>query len=273
MGAVQQMLASGAASVTYFLDGVSGLTALYSFRRLTTAYSGPAFRARRSSDNAELDFTPSGTALITFATVNAWSAGTAFMVKWYDQSGNGRDAAQAVAGLQPQLVAAANGIALQFDGSNDTMKTATFAQTQPLTINLVYRYITDLGGQNVVYSGFSDYRVAMLGDQGVGYTNGIYAGSSVLGDSTLTDMPIGTRGAVGATYNGGSSLLEVNSSAIVSLAGATGTDNCDGLTFGMTAGGGTPSNMELQEFLMFSGAQISATIKTRNAAMRTAWGF
>jgi hypothetical protein len=60
---------------------------------------------RRSTDNAELDigFAASGdldaTALLTFV-----GPGDGFVTTLYDQSGNGRNATQTTAGLQPQIV-------------------------------------------------------------------------------------------------------------------------------------------------------------------------
>lgn len=66
----------------------------YSYwRRLRSAYSGPAFRMRRNGDLAELDvgFTASGE--LDYDAFNNFLDGDALstVVVWYDQSGNGRD--------------------------------------------------------------------------------------------------------------------------------------------------------------------------------------
>ena len=59
-------------------------------------------RVRRSSDNAEEDFTPDE---ITDGTLTTFTgAGDGFVVTWYDQSTNGNDATNAVADRQPQIV-------------------------------------------------------------------------------------------------------------------------------------------------------------------------
>lgn len=76
----------------------------YSLKRVK-ATAVKAIRVRRSSDNAEQDigFATGGgldvTALLAFV-----GAGSAFVVTWYDQSGNGRDVTQATQAAQPRIV-------------------------------------------------------------------------------------------------------------------------------------------------------------------------
>jgi hypothetical protein len=111
--------------------------AAYSLRKLRAAYTGNAIRVRRSSDNAELDigFTAGGD-LNQTALLAHCGAGNGFVTTWYDQSGNGRNATQTTAGLQPRIVS--NGAietqngrpTLLFDGINDS-----FAMTSPLNSN------------------------------------------------------------------------------------------------------------------------------------------
>ena len=81
--------------------------AAYSLRKLRVAYSGSAIRVRRSSDNTESDIGFDGnndlnvTALTTFV-----GSGDGFVTTWYDQSGNGRHAAQPNPSAQPRIVQA-----------------------------------------------------------------------------------------------------------------------------------------------------------------------
>ncbi len=113
------------------LDGFggSGLYAAFGVRRLLSGYGGPLMRVRRTSDNAEADIYPAGGGWLDSAALAAFAgAGSAFVVQWHDQTGNGRAATQATAGAQPRIVNAgvidvgANGRpALSFDGSNDTL--------------------------------------------------------------------------------------------------------------------------------------------------------
>jgi hypothetical protein len=107
------------------LDNISS-AACYSLRKLRTAYTGPAIRVRRSSDNAELDIGFTSTGGLDIDTLLAFvGTGNGFVTTWYDQSGNGRDATMTTATLQPQIVS--NGVilthqgkpTLSFDGEDD----------------------------------------------------------------------------------------------------------------------------------------------------------
>ena len=74
-------------------------------RRLSSTYNGPAIQVRRGSDNALLDvfFTSAGN-LNTTALLNFAAGSSLFVVRWYDQSGNGRDFVQGSPGNQPRIV-------------------------------------------------------------------------------------------------------------------------------------------------------------------------
>jgi hypothetical protein len=103
----------GFSSSTLLLDDLN-TSAAYSLRKLRTAYSGPAIRVRRSSDNAEADigFTASGdldtvTLLAFLRNFNFQIPPTTFngfVTIWYDQLGNGRNATQTDPTRQPQIV-------------------------------------------------------------------------------------------------------------------------------------------------------------------------
>jgi hypothetical protein len=73
----------------YFLDFYPGALQAYSFRRLSTAYTGSSFRVRRSSDNTELDIGFSGETLNTSQLLTFCAGGFGYVVRFYDQSGNG----------------------------------------------------------------------------------------------------------------------------------------------------------------------------------------
>lgn len=108
------------------LDQYAGAAAAYSLRKLRSGYTGSAIRVRRSSDNTEQDigFTSAGnlneSALTTFVGAN-----NGFVVTWYDQSGNAKNATQSTAGSQPQIVSSGSILTtnskpcLTFDGTND----------------------------------------------------------------------------------------------------------------------------------------------------------
>ena len=75
--------------------------AAYSLRSLTGG-DPDVVRVRRSSDNAERDFTVSEIG----ATLEDWvgALNDGFVETWYDQSGNGYDAREPAAGYQPKIV-------------------------------------------------------------------------------------------------------------------------------------------------------------------------
>jgi len=75
-------------------------TAAYGFRVLISGYIGNLFTLRRVSDDASMTFA----AGYSPDTLTTWLSGTTGrVVTWFDQSGNGRDAAQASPSLQPLL--------------------------------------------------------------------------------------------------------------------------------------------------------------------------
>lgn len=114
------------------LDVYTGPAAAYSLRKLRGAYSGSAIRVRRSNDNAEQDigFDALGdldeSSLTSFVGVNS-----GFVTTWYDQSGNTRNATQAIAASQPRIINAGivdkknNKPTLIFSGSQSLTNTMT----------------------------------------------------------------------------------------------------------------------------------------------------
>lgn len=82
--------------------------AMYALKRLFTIYTGPVLTVRRSSDNATSDFYADyagnlGTSLDAGGTsLSSWLGGsTAYVSKWWDQSGLGFHAVQAAQASQP----------------------------------------------------------------------------------------------------------------------------------------------------------------------------
>jgi len=86
------------------LTAYPGATAGYSLRKLDATYAGSAIRVRRSSDNIEQNIGFVGMDLDTTALTNFVGAGNGFVTKWYDQSGNNRDAAQTTSSWQSKIV-------------------------------------------------------------------------------------------------------------------------------------------------------------------------
>ncbi len=106
------------------LPAAISAAAAYSTRKLSPNYTGAALNARRSLDNAQADIafdangtisnasiatiTVAGTSGLSVGTTMAFStfygSGNAQVAIYYDQSGNGRNATQTIAGSQPFIV-------------------------------------------------------------------------------------------------------------------------------------------------------------------------
>jgi len=78
---------------------------------------------------------------------NPVTADGSSVARWEDQSGNSRNASQATSANRPILKTAVqngrNGI--RFDGSNDSMTTASFAHSVPITLFLVCKRLSNTG--------------------------------------------------------------------------------------------------------------------------------
>lgn len=125
VGVSLKALRGSVAAVGGLLDKFTGSAAAYSLRSLSKDTTN-VVRVRRSSDNAEADFTA---VEVSDGTLLAWvgtgATDNGFVTTWYDQSGNSNDATQATAANQPKIVDAGvlvteNGKAIiNFDGSDD----------------------------------------------------------------------------------------------------------------------------------------------------------
>jgi len=95
-----------ASSASLILDTYTTAVAVYSLRRMRTAYAGDCIRVRRSSDNVEQNFGFVNNGLDTVALLAFTGANSGFVVTCFDQSGNGYNATQATAANQPRIVSA-----------------------------------------------------------------------------------------------------------------------------------------------------------------------
>lgn len=135
----------GLASPTaYLLDTYTSAFAAFSLRKLRDAYTGPAIRVRRSSDNTEQDILFNGDGSLDTSSLNSFlTTNSGFVVTWYDQSGNGRNATQTSATKQPRIYNSGtldtlNGkAAILFDGSNDNLISAGETITSVNTLSII----------------------------------------------------------------------------------------------------------------------------------------
>jgi hypothetical protein len=197
------------------LDGITAPSGAYSFRKLRSAYVGPAVRIRRASDNAELDINFLGCTGFTgcpidTAAANAHCAATTCFVRTlYDQSGIGRDIVQASAASQPGLqfncigalpctrVPTAGG-AFMLSGASITPATGV------LSISMVASRSTGVGSGAVIFraNGATGNRVLSAG-----------ANTWNLSNNTVTLGGAATDGVAHAyqgVINGASSVVNVD---------------------------------------------------------------
>ena len=126
------------------LDLVPGAAAAYSLRSLSNSYAGPVVTVRRSSDNAEEDFTASEVADGTLAAF--CGAGDGFVKQWWDQSGNARHAVAAADANEPQIVDSGVVVreegkpAIDFDGTDDSLSADLSDANQQYSIYFVYTH-------------------------------------------------------------------------------------------------------------------------------------
>ena len=113
----------------FLLNKYPRAKAAHSLRALMDdSANSPCARIRRSSDNAEADFTPSE---ITDGTLTTWIGNNnGFINSLYDQTGNNCHATQATAAYQPQLVSGGD---LIKSGNHPALE---FTQTSPSYSNL-----------------------------------------------------------------------------------------------------------------------------------------
>lgn len=75
---------------------------VYGVKRLVAAYTGPALRIRRASDDAEIDIYFGDDGGLDYATADAHIKGTTgHVTKWYDQMESGADLVQTTGANQP----------------------------------------------------------------------------------------------------------------------------------------------------------------------------
>lgn len=107
------------------LDIASMPTPLFaiSTRKLSSSYAGKCLRLRRSSDAAQSDFGFNSDGELDEQAVAAWlGSANGTVVKWYDQSGNGRDFVAGVSVAPLYRSDAQNGKpGILFDNTNDIM--------------------------------------------------------------------------------------------------------------------------------------------------------
>lgn len=172
--------------------------------------------------------------------------------QWDDQSGNGRHLVQATGTKQPALQADGS---ILFDGAADFLKTSAFTLNQPNTVYVLGRQVT-WALNDFIFAGNSvaaaDARIFQSA------VTPAINGTAGLAMTANSDLAVNTYGVLAVSFNGASSLIQVNNNAAVTsnagtnpLAGFTLGSNADG-----TAGWG---NIQVKEVILFPAAHDAAT--------------
>ena len=238
------------------LDDYSGAAVAFSLRKLRNAYSGSAIRVRRSSDNTEQDIGFVNNQLNTSALTTFCSGTDGFVVTWYDQSGNGRNATQSTASNQPQIVSSGSVLiensepTLYFDGTNDCMQTSAFTtSTQPITRIILANQNTDTEGY--LLDGHVGYR-GVVGTNTTDQKHRLNAGTS----HNYTTENDGTQILRYAIFNGSSSQLYLNGTGLGTC--NPGSEGLSRVTIGsIYTLGGNFAKANIQEIIIYASDQAS----------------
>ena len=175
-------------------------------RKLHTAYTGSAIRVRRSiipsgqPSEQDIGFNVNGN-LDTVSLLAFCGVGDGFVTTWYDQSGNAKNATQATAANQPQIVSSGtvellNSLpTIKFDGSDDYLESnevftssinlTSFVITQSANVT-INQYLYD-NSNTVSYGG--GYSLRFLSSGGFRLWSQD-ARTNVSGGSTTNNTPV-----------------------------------------------------------------------------------
>lgn len=226
------------------LDLVPGAAAAYSLRSLSNSYAGPVVTVRRSSDNAEADFTASE---VSDGTLAGWAGADGFVKQWWDQSGNARHATQATTTAQPQivdsgvLVTEGGKAAVRFDGTNDYMDAAAVSVSQPDTVFAVVNRVSGAG--NHLFDGITTRQVLSVN---ASLQESIFAGSPL---PSLPTAVFGEPVLYSIVFNGSGSSVYRDGVQIIS--GNAGTNSLNGLRIGAFTPTGANLNGTISELIIY----------------------
>lgn len=250
-----------APSATYLLDTYTGASAAWSVRQLKTGVTN-CIRIRRSSDNTEQNIGFSGGYLDTSAISSFVGSNSAYVVTWYDQSGNSVDFTQSTTSRQPRIVDAGTldvvgALAgLKFDGSDDRLSGTGPGAAIGLSIFMVgKRRTTGVHGPTLGTSNNSSYSPAFFAP----YSDNIYryvvdegfAGSSssyATANHELTTLLYPSS----VTIN-----MYVNSSSIAMAGNNSLTNSTDFNEIGSRSANNEYTDGHIQEIIIYNTNQSS----------------
>lgn len=248
-------ISSGAPSFTGLLDTYSGASAAYSFRRLSSAYTGNLITVRRDSDNTSIDvgYDPATNYLDTAAITTFCSGTDGYVSVWYDQSGNVNNLNQLSSIGQPKIydsvlgIHLVNGNVAMYQSSTNELNLTT-AITPASVFSVTKARLS--GAINYLWYNYTTVRgLFIAGTSGSVAGFGIFDGSvktSTLGENTNQNLGY-------FNYNGSNYVIDVNQAGSQSLAAST--------TFTVERLGRSTSslstNADIQEVIVYPTSQAA----------------
>jgi hypothetical protein len=253
-------------------DAIPSIAAAYGMRRLLTTYTGSLLRLRRSSDNAEQDFGYVTNGDLDVAAIATFvGGGSGYVVTWYDQSGNGRNATQSTAASQPLYVASGQNSrpVVRGDGTQ-FLRTATFtAIPQPASaLVLGKRTAIDRNYARLIGGGTDTGFLTILFDTAANTTT-VYITSAVgVGiAATVTDVYAPTIYAVLAS--GAASALRENGVQVATGDMGAYTMTQIGIFADATVAVG---KADIAEYVLASAAWATGSFEAAETAANQYWG-
>jgi len=258
------IIAGSKRTANLFLDTYPDANHAFSLRKIRTAYDGFVLKVRDDSTDNEADVSFDSNDTVSDSspvsnltggsgsTLGDWRGSNVYVVKWYDQSGNGFDISQSSESFQPKLINSnsyytdgANG-RISLRGHGDQLKeTSSGTIDQPVTIVAVtdvhqvstHRYLCDGGFASS--SGERQALVLLSSDFDM------WAGGSFVGGATVTV----DNWMWFALFNGSSSELSMNGTNQTSL--NPGTNGCRALSLFSRYNAANTWRGTIQEFVQW----------------------
>ena len=264
------IIASAKRTANLLLDTYPDANHAFSLRKLRTAYDGFVLKVRDDSTDNEADVsfdsndTVSDSSPVSNltggsgATLGDWRGSNVYVVKWYDQSGNGFDISQSSESFQPKLISSGNYYTdgangkISLRGHGDQLKeTSSGTLDQPVTIVAVtdvwtvstQRYLCDGGFASS--SGERQVLILLSSDFDM------WAGGSFVGGATVT----ADNWQWFALFNGSSSELSMNGTNQTSL--NPGTNGCRALSLFSRYNAANTWRGTIQEFIQWGSDRSS----------------
>ena len=237
--------------------------AAYSLRKLRAEYEGSAIRIRRSQDDAEVDIGFDGDGLLDTAAIADHCADkNGFVTKWYDQSGNSRDAVQATSTKQPAIYEAGAHVKdsgsrsfVKFDDTDDVLGIGDEIATDEAFKHFI---VVDPTNPGRIYDSAGDQDNILI--QGYRYIFRISNSNAIINENTGLNYNILDAGR---DSNGTRNFFVNGTDKLVGWGSTTGSSGFEEISSSASPYGGA-----IYEFIRFSGDTKIANINA--ATIRTA---